>query len=67
MMVMETRPLNSLAEIAEECKVSEKRVKRWLKMLPPPPIAVEGHGSTKRYFAEYYELQKWRIKAFSPQ
>jgi len=64
---MELKPLNSLAAIAEACEVSEKRVKRWCKMDPPPPIAVEGVGSTRRYFAEYHELQKWRIKAFSPK
>jgi len=64
---MEQSNLNSLTAIAKACKVSEKRVKKWCGMNPPPPIAVEGDGSTRRYFAEYHELQKWRIKAFPPK
>jgi hypothetical protein len=36
-------------------------------MKPPPPISIEGKGRNKRYSAEFYRLQEWREKAFSPK
>jgi hypothetical protein len=63
----ELRQLDSLTEIARAFKVGAKRVKKWCRMTPPPPIAVEGEGTNKRYSAEYYALQAWRIEAFAPK
>jgi hypothetical protein len=48
-------------------RVGKKRIKKWCKMTPPPPIAIEGEGGARRYSAEFYRLQEWREKVFSPK
>lgn len=59
--------LKSLDQIASACGVSKKRVKKWCRMTPPPPIAIEGEGAAMRYSAEYYTLNKWRTEVFAPK
>lgn len=51
--------LHSKKIIAEVFKVREETVLEWAD--DGAPIAVEGSGFKRRYSANYYDLQNWRV------